>query len=140
MARSPEFVCIGRSKGEIHYTTREMLGLEKKLLGEVAAPNGRPAKALPEKTVRAAEGKLSDEQKEALRHVTQAGGSIHVVSGMAGTGKASMLRAMREARDARLAAPLLLLPSIQTNIRAGKLPPAEANGVTYFKIPVKLVT
>jgi glyoxylase-like metal-dependent hydrolase (beta-lactamase superfamily II) len=48
--------------------------------------------------------------------------------------------AMREARDAQLAAPLLLLPSIQTNIRAGKLPPAEANGVTYFKIPVKLAT
>jgi glyoxylase-like metal-dependent hydrolase (beta-lactamase superfamily II) len=48
--------------------------------------------------------------------------------------------AMREARDAKLAAPLLLLPSIQTNIRAGKLPPAEANGVTYFKIPVKLAT
>lgn len=48
--------------------------------------------------------------------------------------------AMREARDARLAAPLLLLPSIQTNIRAGKLPPAESNGVTYFKIPVKLAT
>ena len=34
--------------------------------------------------------------------------------------------------------PLLLLPSIQTNIRAGKLPPAEANGVSYFKIPVRL--
>jgi glyoxylase-like metal-dependent hydrolase (beta-lactamase superfamily II) len=48
--------------------------------------------------------------------------------------------AMREARDAKLAAPVLLLPSIQTNIRAGKLPPAESNGVTYFKIPVKLAT
>jgi glyoxylase-like metal-dependent hydrolase (beta-lactamase superfamily II) len=46
--------------------------------------------------------------------------------------------AMRQARDAELAAPLLLLPSIQTNIRAGKLPPAEANGVSYFKIPVRL--
>jgi glyoxylase-like metal-dependent hydrolase (beta-lactamase superfamily II) len=46
--------------------------------------------------------------------------------------------AMREARDAKLAAPLLLLPSIQVNIRAGKLPPAEANGVHYIKIPVKL--
>ncbi|HWE20021.1 MAG TPA: MBL fold metallo-hydrolase [Hyphomicrobiaceae bacterium] len=46
--------------------------------------------------------------------------------------------AMREARDATLAAPLLLLPSIQVNIRAGKLPPAEANGVHYIKIPVKL--
>jgi len=44
----------------------------------------------------------------------------------------------REARDATLPAPHLLLPSIQTNIRAGKLPPAEANGVSYIKIPVKL--
>ncbi|HMN87645.1 MAG TPA: MBL fold metallo-hydrolase [Bauldia sp.] len=48
--------------------------------------------------------------------------------------------AMREARDAKLAAPLLLLPSIQTNIRAGKLPPAEDNGVHYIKIPVKLAS
>jgi glyoxylase-like metal-dependent hydrolase (beta-lactamase superfamily II) len=46
--------------------------------------------------------------------------------------------AMRQARDATLAAPRLLLPSIQTNIRAGKFPPAEANGVRYLMIPVKL--
>jgi glyoxylase-like metal-dependent hydrolase (beta-lactamase superfamily II) len=46
--------------------------------------------------------------------------------------------AMREARDAKLEAPLLLLPSIQVNIRAGKFPPAEADGVHYIKIPVKL--
>jgi glyoxylase-like metal-dependent hydrolase (beta-lactamase superfamily II) len=46
----------------------------------------------------------------------------------------------RQGRDANLAAPLLLLPSIQTNIRAGKLPPAEANGVSYIKIPVKLTS
>lgn len=99
LARSPEFVCVGRSKGEIHYTTREMLGLEKKLLAEVAGLNTQPSKAIPEKTVRAVEGKLSDEQKQALRHVTQASGSIHVVSGMAGTGKTSMLRATREALE-----------------------------------------
>jgi len=47
---------------------------------------------------------------------------------------------MREARDATLAAPLLLLPSIQVNIRAGKFPPAEANGVRYLKVPVKLAS
>lgn len=46
--------------------------------------------------------------------------------------------AMREKRDATLAAPLLLLPSIQVNMRAGKLPPAEANGVRYLKLPVEL--
>ena len=48
--------------------------------------------------------------------------------------------AWRKQRDAGLAAPLLLLPSIQTNIRAGKLPEAEANGVHYLKLPVKLVS
>lgn len=48
--------------------------------------------------------------------------------------------AMREARDARLQEPLLLLPSIQVNIRAGNLPPAEANGVHYLKIPVQLAS
>ena len=47
---------------------------------------------------------------------------------------------LREARDETLAAPLLLLPSIQVNIRAGKLPPAESDGVHYLKIPVKLAS
>ena len=45
--------------------------------------------------------------------------------------------AKRNARDAKLAAPTLLLPSIQVNIRAGRFPAAEANGVRYLKIPVK---
>jgi glyoxylase-like metal-dependent hydrolase (beta-lactamase superfamily II) len=45
--------------------------------------------------------------------------------------------AMRMARDEKLAAPRLLLPSIQVNIRAGRFPPAEANGVRYLTIPVK---
>jgi glyoxylase-like metal-dependent hydrolase (beta-lactamase superfamily II) len=45
--------------------------------------------------------------------------------------------AMRTRRDATLAAPTLLLPSIQVNIRAGRFPPAEHNGVRYLKIPVK---
>lgn len=44
---------------------------------------------------------------------------------------------MREARDATLATPKLLLPSIQVNIRAGRLPPAEENGVSYLRIPVR---
>jgi glyoxylase-like metal-dependent hydrolase (beta-lactamase superfamily II) len=46
----------------------------------------------------------------------------------------------REARDATLAQPLLLLPSIQANMRAGGLPPAEENGVRYFRIPVTLAS
>lgn len=45
---------------------------------------------------------------------------------------------MRQQRDATLAAPTLLLPSIQVNIRAGRLPRAESNGVHYLKIPVRM--
>lgn len=48
--------------------------------------------------------------------------------------------AMRESRDASLAVPALLLPSVQVNIRAGRLPRAESNGVRYLKIPVSLTS
>ncbi len=43
---------------------------------------------------------------------------------------------MRVARDATLDVPRLMIPSIQVNIRAGRLPPPEGNGVTYLKVPV----
>lgn len=46
--------------------------------------------------------------------------------------------AMRTARDKGLAMPRLLLPSVQVNIRAGRFPPAEDNGMSYLKIPVRL--
>lgn len=44
--------------------------------------------------------------------------------------------AMRQARDAKLAMPVLILPSVQVNMRAGQMPPPEDNGVTYLKIPL----
>ena len=47
--------------------------------------------------------------------------------------------AMRSARDATLDMPTLLLPSVQVNMRAGQMPPAEANGVRYLKIPLNVV-
>jgi glyoxylase-like metal-dependent hydrolase (beta-lactamase superfamily II) len=43
---------------------------------------------------------------------------------------------MRTTRDASLAMPTLILPAVQANIRAGELPPPEANGVRYLKIPI----
>lgn len=46
---------------------------------------------------------------------------------------------MREARDATLDMPRLILPAIQVNMRAGHMPPADDNGVTYLKIPVNAV-
>ena len=59
--------------------------------------------------------------------------SVHVHDGVS----EDAFVAMREARDATLAVPKLLLPSIQVNVRAGQLPEAEANGVRYLRIPVK---
>lgn len=47
--------------------------------------------------------------------------------------------AMREARDITLDVPRLILPSVQVNMRAGYLPPAEDNGVRYMKIPINTV-
>lgn len=47
--------------------------------------------------------------------------------------------AMREARDKTLDMPRLIMPSVQVNMRAGHMPPAEDNGITYLKIPVNAV-
>jgi len=57
----------------------------------------------------------------------------HVKDGMTEDG----FVAFRTQRDATLAAPMLLLPSIQVNIRAGRFPEAEENGVRYLRIPVQ---
>jgi len=59
--------------------------------------------------------------------------SVHVHDGVS----EDAFVTMREARDATLAVPKLLLPSIQVNVRAGQLPEAEDNGVRYLRIPVK---
>lgn len=58
--------------------------------------------------------------------------NIHVREGIS----AEEFVAMRSARDATLSMPTLILPSVQINMRAGELPPAEDNGVRYLKIPL----
>jgi len=58
--------------------------------------------------------------------------NIHVRDGIDETAFVEM----RTRRDAGLGMPTLLLPAIQVNVRAGNLPPAEDNGVTYLKIPL----
>jgi glyoxylase-like metal-dependent hydrolase (beta-lactamase superfamily II) len=63
----------------------------------------------------------------------QADGNVHLTGGKT----EDEFVAMREARDATLSTPRLLLPSIQVNIRAGRFPEAQANGVRYLLIPVK---
>jgi len=47
--------------------------------------------------------------------------------------------ALRRARDAELEAPLLILPSLQVNIRAGAMPPASPGGHVYLRIPVNAI-
>lgn len=59
-------------------------------------------------------------------------GNIHVRDGIS----EEEFVAMRTKRDATLEMPVLILPSVQVNIRAGSLPPAEDNGVSYLKIPL----
>lgn len=62
----------------------------------------------------------------------QVASNIHVGGGRS---RADFI-ALREKRDATLSLPKLIVPSIQVNIRAGKLPPAEDNGIAYLKIPL----
>ncbi|MDO4592276.1 MAG: MBL fold metallo-hydrolase [Comamonadaceae bacterium] len=58
--------------------------------------------------------------------------SMHVRDGI----DQSAFVAMRNARDATLAMPTLILPSVQVNLRAGKLPPAAEDGRTYMQVPI----
>lgn len=53
----------------------------------------------------------------------------------AGKSKADFV-AMRDARDATLAMPRLIIPSLQINMRAGQMPEPEDNGVSYLKVPL----
>ena len=61
--------------------------------------------------------------------------NVHVHEGI---GEADFV-AMRSARDATLGMPTLILPSVQVNMRAGQLPPAEENGTRYLKIPLDVL-
>ncbi len=61
--------------------------------------------------------------------------NIHVHEGVT----ESEFVAMRQARDATLSMPTLILPAIQVNVRAGHFPPADANGVSYLRVPLNAI-
>ena len=65
----------------------------------------------------------------------QKAGNIHVGGGVSEDDFVTM----REARDATLAVPKLILPSLQMNIRAGALPPAEPSGKRFLKMPLNAI-
>ena len=62
-------------------------------------------------------------------------GNVHVREGVS----EDEFVAMREARDKTLGMPKLIIPSIQVNMRAGRMPPAEDNGTVYLKVPVDVL-
>ncbi|MCB0331266.1 MAG: relaxase domain-containing protein [Bdellovibrionales bacterium] len=98
-----EIVHLGRINGELRYTTKEMLSLESSMLARVSESKDRTTHSVSDKTLERAfsarEG-ITDEQKEAVKHITQKPGSVQAVSGMAGTGKSYMLGAAKEAYEA----------------------------------------
>ena len=65
----------------------------------------------------------------------QRAGNIHVHDGI----DEATYVALRQARDATLEVPALILPSLQVNVRAGQLPPAEEDGVRYLKLPLNVL-
>ncbi|MNT94122.1 putative metallo-hydrolase [compost metagenome] len=74
-----------------------------------------------------------------LRYMTtvaeQRASNIHIHEGVS----EDSFVAMREARDATLEMPVLILPSVQINMRSGQLPEPEENGVRYLKIPLNVL-
>jgi len=75
------------------------------------------------------------EGREARWETTVAEQRAHNVHVRDGIGEDEFV-AMRTSRDATLEVPTLILPSIQVNVRAGVLPPADDNGVAYLRIPL----
>lgn len=65
----------------------------------------------------------------------QRAGNLHIKDGVS----EDEFVTFREQRDKTLSAPALILPAIQVNIRAGRLPPPEANGTVYLKLPVNRI-
>ena len=95
--------------------------------------------ALPEATRMFVGHDYLPEGREDYRWETTVGaqkaGNIHVGGGVS----EDDFVAMREARDATLKPPTLILPSLQMNIRAGALPPAEASGKRFLKTPLNAI-
>jgi conjugative relaxase-like TrwC/TraI family protein len=96
--RSPEAVRLGPPAPEAIYTTREMLDLEEGMLACARRLRIGAFHRLKEETLQAViaeRPRLGYEQQNALRHIARKPGNIHVISGLAGTGKTSLAEAMR---------------------------------------------
>ena len=109
LASSDDIVALGGARDNQFYTTGDIWRTERQLLGSGFNVHTREVKGLRERTVREHIEKpyrpdptkpaftLKEEQAEAVRHLTKAGGSLRVLAGYAGTGKTAVLWAVREA-------------------------------------------
>lgn len=98
--RSPELVRLCDYRGELHFTTREILALEHQVVARAQAMQ-QWRKFLPDADKMIAETverhpQLGREQREALRQVCSTAGGMALVQGMAGTGKSTLFAAARE--------------------------------------------
>ena len=96
-------ISISSKDGHQLYTTPEMLELERGLLARIDESRAKTPHQVGAPTLEMIFGKhpdLGDEQREAVKHITEGEGSVAVVSGMAGTGKTTMLAAAREVWEA----------------------------------------
>lgn len=99
LRKSPEIVRLGRHYGEDRFTTKEMYKLEASLLlaaDELVKDMSHVASQETVVKVLAKESVLSEEQMKAVWHLTHGSGALAMVSGMAGTGKTTMLEAAQK--------------------------------------------
>lgn len=97
---SQQIVSIPVERGEPRYTTKEMLALEKQVIEGAVSRKDETGHRVSDSTLSKVFEKhsyLSDEQKNAAKHLTQGVGGVRIMSGLAGTGKSSSLAAAREA-------------------------------------------
>lgn len=100
LERSGEVVKLGEVKGEVRYTTKEILDLERAMLDSVERLCGSGTHRVSEKSVAKAFSSrptMTDEQKRAVLHITQGVDQVGVCIGMAGTGKSYMLGSVKDA-------------------------------------------
>jgi len=97
LARSGgQVVTLGTYGGQLRYTTQDVLETEKKLIDTATALSANKKHGASEEVLNETLSKyrhLNDEQREAVRHLTQRGGGLRSMEGWAGTGKTSTLRA-----------------------------------------------
>jgi glyoxylase-like metal-dependent hydrolase (beta-lactamase superfamily II) len=106
----------GGSARELYHSIQAILALPDKtrlFTGHDYKPGGRPAKW----------GSTVEEQKRSNPHLKECSGPDEFVR-------------IREARDKLLPMPKLILHALQVNLRGGRLPPPEADGRSYLKIPI----